>query len=358
MTVTIRDVAKAAGVSVGSVSRALKNQRGTSDETRQRIRRTARELGYDSGRLRAGNPQRLAFLVHRQHSAFATNPFFSYVLHWVEEACRGLGVVPTLLTAGPADPLREQLRLHQPDVLLAAGFFEVEMIELLDAMDLPLALIDFWMPGRPSVNPDNEQGGWLATTHLLRAGRRRVAYLSGSLAHFSIREREHGYRRALYEHGVLSDPDLEAVSPPGLNVELAAEAARRLLRQPKGVDAIFAYNDVAALAAMRECEAQGRRVPDDVAIVGFDDIPAAAAGLIPLTTVRTDLESLGRVGVDLLVKPQAPARQVTLPIELIVRASCGTAPRTAGEPDAFAAAAIARPSPFPVPTASGGAARR
>ncbi len=362
MAVTIRDVASAAGVSVGSVSRALKNQRGTSDETRQRIRRLAREMGYDSGRLRADNPRRLAFLVHRQHSAFATNPFFSYVLHWVEEACRGLGVVPTLLTAGPADPLRERLRLHQPDVLLAAGFFEVEMIELLDAMDLPLALIDFWMPGRPSVNPDNEQGGWLATKHLLEAGRKRVAYLSGSLAHFSIREREHGYRRALYEHGVLSDPDLEAIAPAGLNAELgAAEAARHLLQQPKGVDAIFAYNDVAALAAMRVCEAQGRRVPDDVAIVGFDDIPAAGAGLIPLTTVRTDLESLGRAGVDLLVKPQHPARQITLPIELIVRSSCGTGPRAEGPPraaGAFASRGLTPPSPFPVAGPAHAALRR
>ena len=112
MAVTIRDVARAAGVSVGSVSRALKNQRGTSDATRRRIRGVANELGYDWTRLRADSPQRLAFLVHRQHSTFAINPFVSYVLHWVEEACRGLGVVPTLLAAGPADPLREQLRLH------------------------------------------------------------------------------------------------------------------------------------------------------------------------------------------------------------------------------------------------------
>ena len=324
MAVTIRDVALAAGVSVGSVSRALKNQRGTSDATRRHIRGVAREMGYDWSRLRADNPQRLAFLVHRQHSAFATNPFFSYVLHWVEEACRGLGVVPTLLTAGPTDPLREQLRLHQPDVLLAAGFFEVEMIELLDSMDLPLALIDFWMPGRPSVNPDNEHGGYIATRHLIQCGRRRIAFLSGSLAHFSIREREHGYRRALYEAGVLGDPDLEAIAPPGLNAEQGAvEAARRLIQQPKGVDAIFAYNDAAALAAMRACQSLGRRVPDDVAIVGFDDIPAAVGALIPLTTIRVDVEALGRTGVDLLIKPPSPDCQITLPVELIVRTSCG-----------------------------------
>jgi len=325
MSVTIRDVALAAGVSVGSVSRALKNQPGTSDATRRHIRSVAQEIGYDRARLRVDKPQRLAFLVHRQHSAFATNPFFSYVLHWVEEACRGLGVVPTLLTAGPTDPLRSQLRLHQPDVLLAAGFFETEMIELLDSMELPLALIDFWMPGRPSVNPDNERGACIATRHLLQAGRRRVAFLSGSLAHFSIREREHGYRRALYEAGVLGDPDLEAIAPAGLNVEQgAAQATRRLLLQDKGVDAIFAYNDAAALAAMRTCQSLGRRVPDDVAIVGFDDIPAAAGALIPLTTIRVDLEALGRTGVSLLVQPQAPLQQITLPIELIVRSSCGT----------------------------------
>jgi DNA-binding LacI/PurR family transcriptional regulator len=326
MPVTIRDLARAAGVSVGSVSRALKNQGGTSDATRQRIRRLAREMGYDPSRLHARPPQRLAFLVHRQHSAFAVNPFFSYVMHWVEEACRGHGVVPTLLTAGPTDPLREQLRRHQPDVLLAAGFFEVETIELLGAIGLPLALIDFWLPGRPSINPDNEHGGYLATRHLLGAGRRRIAFLSGSLAHYSIREREHGYRRALFEAGVLSDPDLEAIAPPGLNAELgAAEAARRLLAQAAGLDAIFAYNDIAALAALRVCQAAGRRVPDDVAIVGFDDIPAADAGLIPLTTVRNDVEALGRGGVDLLIHPGDACAQVTLPIELVVRASCGAA---------------------------------
>jgi DNA-binding LacI/PurR family transcriptional regulator len=323
--IRIRDIALAAGVSVGSVSRALKNQGGISDATRLRIREVARRMSYDLSRLRVDRPQRLAFLVHRQHSAFATNPFFSYVLHGVEEACRGLGVVPTLLTAGPTDPLREQLRLHQPDVLLAAGFFETEMIELLDSMGLPLALIDFWMPGRLCVNPDNEHGGYIATRHLLESGRHRIAFLSGSLAHFSIREREHGYRRALYEGGVLGDPDLEAVAAPGLNVEHgAAEATRRLLAQARGVDAIFAYNDAAALAAMRMCQLLGRRVPDDVAIVGFDDIPAAAGALIPLTTIRVDVESLGRTGVDLLIQPGPPDRQITQPVALVVRGSCGS----------------------------------
>jgi DNA-binding LacI/PurR family transcriptional regulator len=164
----------------------------------------------------------------------------------------------------------------------------------------------------------------MATRHLLDCGRRRIAFLSGSLAHFSIREREHGYRRALYEAGVLGDPDLEAIAAPGFNVEDgAAEATRRLIEQPRGVDAIFAYNDAAALAAMRMCQSLGRRVPDDVAIVGFDDIPAAAGALIPLTTMRVDVEALGRSGVDLLVRGGPTDQHLTLPVKLVVRSSCG-----------------------------------
>ncbi len=322
MTITVRDIADAAGVSIGTVSRALKNQRGLSDETRRHVRRIARELGYDSARLRSGKGHRLVFLVHRQHNNFAVNPFFSYVLHGVEEACREFGIVPTLLSTGPADPVRDQLRLHEPDALLVAGYFEAEVLNLLSALELPMALIDFWMPGLPSVNPDNVQGGHLATTHLLGLGRRRVAYIAGSLAHFSIREREQGYRRALFEAGVLADPSLEVVAPPGVDSDAgAAIAMRQLLRLPQRPDAVFACNDAAALAVLRVCQEAGLRVPQDVAVVGFDDIPAASTGLTPLTTLRVDKEALGRAGVDLVMRGPELPRENTVPVELVVRQS-------------------------------------
>jgi DNA-binding LacI/PurR family transcriptional regulator len=322
MSVTIRDIADKAGVSIGTVSRALKNQRGLSDETRRLVRRVARELGYDQARLRGGKGQRLVFLLHRQHSSFAVNPFFSYVLHGVEEACREFGIVPTLLATGPADPVRDQLRLHEPDALLVGGYFEAEVLNLLAELELPMALIDYWMPGMPSVNPDNVQGGHLATSHLLGLGRRRVAYIAGSLAHFSIREREQGYRRALFEAGVLADPDLEVVAPPGLDTDAgAAVAMRQLLRLPKRPDAVFAYNDSAALAVLRVCQEVGLRVPQDMAIVGFDDIPAAAHASTPLTTLRVDKEALGRTGVDLVMRGPELPRENTVPVELVVRQS-------------------------------------
>ena len=103
---TIRDVAEAAGVSMGTVSRALKtlkNRRGLSDETRRLVPRVARQLGYDTGRLRGRNTRRLVLLGHHQHSSFTANPFFAHVLHGVEDACRGFGAAPTLLATGPVE---------------------------------------------------------------------------------------------------------------------------------------------------------------------------------------------------------------------------------------------------------------
>lgn len=327
--VTIRDVAHAAGVSIGTVSRALKNQRGLSDETRRAVREVARQLGYDPSRMRSAKARRLVFMVHRHHSSFSLNPFFSQVMHGVEETCREFGMVPTMLSAGPADPVRNLLRMHEPDALMAAGFFETEVVDLLRDMDLPLALVDFWMPGCRTVNPDNLHGGYLATRHLLQRGYRRVAYLAGSLAHFSIRERERGYRKALYEAGVLANPDLEVVSPPGLDTALGAEAAmRELLKLRPRPDAVFAYNDMAALAAIRVCQAAGLRVPEDIAFVGFDDIPAATYGSMGLTTLRVDKEGLGRTGVELVMNGDDMPQDIVQPVELVVRDSCGGVPFT------------------------------
>lgn len=324
--VTVRDIAEAAGVSIGTVSRAMKNQRGLSDETRRHVREVAGQLGYDPTRLRSAKARRLVFMVHRHHSSFSLNPFFSQVMHGVEEASREFGVVPTVLSAGPADPVRNLLRLHEPDALVAAGFFETEVIDLLRGMDLPLALVDFWMPGCRSVNPDNLHGGYLATRHLLERGYQRVAFLAGSLAHFSIRERERGYRRALFEAGVLANPDLEVTAPPGMDTQAGAEAAMRmLLKLRPRPDAVVAYNDMAALMAIRVCEAAGLRVPDDIAFVGFDDIAAASYGSIGLTTLRVDKAALGRTGVELVMHGDDMPQDIVQPVELVVRESSGSA---------------------------------
>lgn len=327
MATTIRDVAQAASVSIGTVSRALKNQPGLSEATRARIVEIARALGYDCGQLRP-RIRRLTFLLHRQHNNFAASPFFSHVLHGVEDACREHGIVPALLTAGPADDTVGQLRLHAPDAIAVAGFVEPEMLAALVALNRPLVLIDLWAPGLRSVNIDNLAGAALAMNHLFETGRRRIAFIGGSLAHFSIAQRALGYRRAFFEAGLLFDPSLEVTIDAGLDPDTgAARAMERLLDAARGAppDAVFAFNDAAALAAMRVCRQRGLRVPEDIAIVGFDDIAGAAHATPPLSTIAVDKEALGRRGVELLLDEAPAASELSLPVRLVVRGSTAAA---------------------------------
>jgi DNA-binding LacI/PurR family transcriptional regulator len=326
MGTTIRDVARATGVSIGTVSRALKNQPGLSESTRERIVEVARALGYDPAQLRP-RIRRLTFLLHRQHNNFAASPFFSHVLHGVEDACRERAIVPALLTAGPVDDVVQQLRLHAPDAIAVAGFVEPETLAALVALQRPLVLIDLWAPSLRSVNIDNVAGAALAMKHLFELGRTRVAFIGGSLAHFSIAQRALGYRRAFFEAGRLFDPSLEITIDAGLDPDTgAALAMQRLLDATHGArpDAVFAYNDAAALAAMRVCLARGLRVPEDIAIVGFDDIAPAAHASPPLTTIAVDKEALGRRGIELLLEETPAATEVSMPVRLVVRRSTQT----------------------------------
>jgi DNA-binding LacI/PurR family transcriptional regulator len=329
MSTTIRDVARAASVSIGTVSRALKNQPGLSETTREKVVEVARQLGYDAAQLRT-RIKRVTFLLHRQHNNFAASPFFSHVLHGFEEACRERRLVPSVLTAGPTHDLAQQMRLHAPDAVAVAGFIEPELLAYLHSMNRPVVLIDLMAPGFRSVNVDNARGAALAMQHLFALGRRRVAFIGGSLAHHSIAQRALGYRRAYFEAGLLFDPMLEITTQPGIDADIAAaDAMTRLIAQARAQsmplpDAVFAYNDAAALAAMRVCLVHGLRVPQDVAFVGFDDIPAAAQSTPPLTTVTVDKEALGRRGVELLLETDQShpdATDTLVPVHLIPRAS-------------------------------------
>lgn len=322
MAVRIRDIARQAGVSVGAVSRALKGQGGLKEETRQRVVAVANALGYDFGRLRNEPIKRILFLLHRQHNIALTLPFYSAVLLGAESLCRERGIALSFLALGPADAIEEQIKLHEPDAFLCAGFFEPELLALLKSSGKPLALADLWVPGIASVNPDNVQGGYLATRHLIDGGRKRIAFLASSLAHFSIREREKGYRQALFEARMLNDPALEVIAPSVMSTEEGLTlAVKQLLALPSPPDAIFAYNDSAAMIALRLCREAGIRVPEEIAIVGFDDIDAASQIRPALTTLAIDKAELGRRGIALLLDPELAQSQQQIPVTLKVRES-------------------------------------
>lgn len=323
MTVTIRKIAEKTGRSIGTVSRALKNQDGLGEETRALIVAAAREMGYDFGNLKGGRMRRIAFLLHAQHSTLRSSPFYLPVLNGAESACRKQGIALSLLTVNPAEPVGELVRLHQPDAILCAGYFEPEVLVALRASGKPVVLLDMRLPGYTSVNPDHRLGGYLATRHLIEVGRKRIAMLSGPLAHYSIQERMRGFRKALYDARRLADPDLEIMLPGVGDSDLAVrEAVGKLLAMTHRPDALFCYNDSTALVAMRACIEAGLKVPHDIAIVGFDDINAAAAAVPPLSSISIDKEALGAAGVELLTLAEtSQVLEKVLDVRLVVRES-------------------------------------
>ena len=320
--VTIRSLARAAKVSIGTVSRALKGQPGLSEQTRAEVLRVAQQMGYDMGKLRAGKPRRILFVYSRQLSSLATNHFYSVVLHGVEGACRDAGLSLSLLSVGGGDDLAALVRRHEAEGLIATGHFEPDTIAALRACDLPLVLVDHFHASVRCVNDDNLHGALLATRHLLEGDARRAAMIVGPLSHHSVALRAKGFRRALFEAGRLADPELEVTLDMTLPYDEAARLAmRQLLALPQRPDAVFAYNDETALNAMAACEEAGLRIPDDIRFVGYDDIAAAARSRPSLSTVRVDKEALGREAVQRVLEGRVEEGDTLLPVELLVRES-------------------------------------
>lgn len=321
--VRIRSIAEACGLSVAAVSRALKGQPGLKEETRQRVMAVAQEMGYDFSRLRGDKVKRVLFLLHRQHDIARALPFYSLLLLGVEDHCREKGIAMSFLSIGPGDNVEEQIALHHPDALICAGYFESTLIMAVQKTQLPMVLVDLWAPGLPCVNVDNQRGGYLATRHLIDTGRRRIAFLASTATHYSIRQREKGYRQALYESQMIMPPEYEVIASPLVDTSQSLIAAmNELLSLTEPPDAIFAYNDVTAIAAMNICEQRGFRVPQDIAIVGFDDIEPAAWSRPALTTIAVDKHQLGYRAVGLLLE-EATAADEMLPVTLVVRGSTG-----------------------------------
>lgn len=319
--VRVRDIALRAGVSPGAVSRALNFRAGLSEETRRRIIETAREMGYDFSRLHEEKIKKILFVLHRQHNTSHAMGFYSPLLLAVENACREHSIALSFLALGPTDNVTQQISKHSPDALLCVGFIEPEIIGILREMPLPIVLVDHAIPGLTCVNPDNYQGSMMLTRHLIEKGHRRIAFLASSMAHYSIYQRERGYRQALFDAGILLSPQYEATAPALSDLNASLEySLNELMSLPEPPDALFCYNDAAAIVALNYCQTRGIKVPEELAIAGFDDIELAAHVNPALTTLAVDKPALGRTAVEKLIA-QSEVSETLLPVALKIRAS-------------------------------------
>ncbi|MEV5608853.1 LacI family DNA-binding transcriptional regulator [Streptomyces sp. NPDC052225] len=334
-SVGIKDVARAAGVSVGTVSNVINRPETVADETRSRVLAVIDRLGYvrsESARqLRAGRSRIMGLLVLDMG-----NPFFVDVARGAERAARdaGLGVM-VCNSAQSASEEAEYLSLFAEQrvrgVLLTPAEATGRTVEQFRRHDIPFVLVDRVAEGATecSVSVDDVNGGALAVGHLVDAGHRRIAYVSGPPALNQVKDRRQGALRALQEAGLPASA-LRELPTERLDVAAGRDAGARLLGLGSRPTAVFCANDLLALGVLQALYAAGVRVPEDVAIVGYDDIEFAAAAAVPLTSVRQPAVTMGALAAELLLEEIEAAdhpgrwhehRRVVLQPELVVRGS-------------------------------------
>jgi LacI family transcriptional regulator len=351
MTATITDVARRANVSTATVSRVLSGGGGARDETRDRVLAAARELGYrPSGvarSLRQRATRTLGLIV-----TDIENPFFPELVRTVEDAARERGYAILLCNASD-DPEREAGYLDLlvdrwvDGVVIAASNLGVRHREWLLAAPLPIVLVNSVDRAIdvPTIASDSVLGGRLATELLVRLGHRRFGIITAGPRNLDAPDRLTGARSGLRDAGIPSAAAHVAIEEP--TVAGGQRAAEAILALDPAVTAIVAYNDLMAIGAMRGIRATDRRVPDDVSVVGFDDVDLAAFVDPPLTTIAQSTGEMGRWAVDQLtrrlgrpatvapangepggaIEPEPePAAHVVLPVRLVVRGSTGPAP--------------------------------
>ncbi|MCL5996696.1 MAG: LacI family transcriptional regulator [Chloroflexi bacterium] len=309
--VTITDIAQESGVSPATVSLVLRNRPGVSEETRARVIEVAETLGYQIRpaipTTRNGRLQTVGMIVKTEPNIPArANPFYSHVIIGVEDACRRHGI-DLLLSTMPVDEHNRPLGVPQmlargaADALLMVGTFVDETILSISSRKTPpIVLVDAYSKTESydAVVSDNFQASWQAVEYLIRRGHRHIGLVGSEPdAYPSIRQRRGGYLRALRENGIAESyiADFNIIQDSGY------EPTRDLLRKYPHITALFGVNDQVAVAAMSAAQDMGRRVPDDLSVIGYDDVDLAENAKPPLTTMHVDTVAMGRAAVQLLL---------------------------------------------------------
>ncbi|WP_104475263.1 LacI family DNA-binding transcriptional regulator [Microterricola pindariensis] len=336
MSVSVRDVASLAGVSVGTVSNVLNRPEKVAPATVERVQRAVAELGFvrneAARQLRAGQSHSIGLIV-----LDVRNPFFTDVARGAEDKAAE-GSLSVLLGNSDEKPEREaahialfqEQRVH--GVLISPLGDDLGRLAALRERGIPTVLVDRQDPAGEfsSVSVDDVAGGYLAVRHLLDLGRRRIAFVGGPHGIRQVADRLLGAQKAVEE---VYGASLEVIDGEGLTV-LHGRAVGEALRERAAYarpEAVFAANDLLALGVLQALTMLGDiRVPQDIALIGYDDIDFAATAVVPLSSIRQPSVLIGSTAVELLLReaaggPDFEHEQIVFQPELVVRASTGTA---------------------------------
>ncbi len=330
-TVSIREVAARAGVSPGTISNVLNRPERVAPETRERVLRAIRELGFvrhgSASTLRAGQSRTIGLSV-----IDIGNPFFTDVAAGVEEAASELGYAVIFgNSAGARDKEERNLLVFAEQrvrgVLITPSDDDRARLDALRERGIGVVLVDHpaHRPDECSVAVNDFAGGQMAIGHLLSLGARRIGYVSGPRSIRQCAERGRGAERAVAAAGLDPETAIEVVEAPVMTAREGQRAAASLLASGLP-DAVFCANDLLAVGFLRELLRAGVRVPGDVALIGYDDIDFAAASAVSLSSIRQPTHRLGRIATELLLDecdhPETHVhQQVMFQPELVVRES-------------------------------------
>ncbi len=331
MAHTLEEIARLSGVSRSTVSRVINGDVRVAAATRERVAAIVEREGYRPNRtaqsLASGRSNVLGVVIPMAADGVLADPYFSRLLHGIAREADGRDqfVMLSLAEAGFIHRIDEVARRGMVDGVVFSGSHASDPFadRLVESGTVFVNVGRSDNPQVSYVDNDNVSSARQATAHLLRLGRRRVATITGPLFATVSQDRLTGYREALEQFGVRYDEEL--VFESDFTEAGGRGGMRRLLEHRP--DAVFAASDRMAAGALNELRAALVAVPDDVALVGFDDIPLAQQMEPPLTTVRQNAEQLGAAAValllDLIDNPSESGRRIILPSELVVRSSCG-----------------------------------
>jgi LacI family transcriptional regulator len=333
---TIKDVAREAHCSLSTVSLVVNNTGYVSNETRERVLKVVKDLGYHATRSARGLASKtsgnIGFVLRDDHFDQA-EPFYTRVFLGAEFAAGQRGYYVLLSTVN--QKFREPegfprfLLERNVDGLIIAGRVPMPFLTSVSRFNIPIVLVDFEVKRKRSsaVLIDNRAGAHAAVRHLVSLGHRRIAFVCGDINHPSLAERLEGYRETLAEHGIAEPAGMVDTTEPDSRIANGANAMARILRQPHLPTAVFAGNDATAIGCIQEIQRAGLRIPEDISVVGFDDVELSALMHPPLTTVRVFKEELGRLAIETLVHiiTEESSTLITkhVPAELVVRGSTG-----------------------------------
>lgn len=329
--ITLRDIAKEAGVSTTTISRALNDKPDVSPKTKDKILEIAKNLGYTPNllakSLRSRKSKTIGVIL-----ADISNPFFSAVAKGIEDAARKRNYSIILCNTDEKyekeeEAVRVLVEKRVDGLLITPVQKEYKDILRIKEQKIPLVLVGrhFDTIKTNSVVSDDALGGFLATEYLIKKGHRKILYISGPLHISSATERLKGYKRALRECKIPFEEKL--VRGYTAKMGEAYTLMRKILKKKLDFTAVFTFSDFLALGVMKALREEKSKIPDDVAVVGYDDIEFASILEIPLTTVHMPKYRLGMEGVNMLIddiegKNSAKKLQkLTIKPELIVRKS-------------------------------------